>query len=94
MKGDFSAIPVFVAVVENGSFSSAADKLGMTKSAVSKRISVLEDNIGVRLFNRTTRSITLTEAGERFSDYARMLLLWQTKVLLPCITCKAYLKAP
>ena len=66
MKGDFSAIPVFVAVVENGSFSSAADKLGMTKSAVSKRISVLEDNIGVRLFNRTTRSITLTEAGERF----------------------------
>ncbi|NQZ51223.1 MAG: LysR family transcriptional regulator [Moritella sp.] len=71
MKGDFSAIPVFVAVVEKGSFSSAADKLGMTKSAVSKRISVLEDNIGVRLFNRTTRSITLTEAGERFSDYAR-----------------------
>lgn len=71
MKGDFSAIPVFVAVVERGSFSSAAEKLGMTKSAVSKRISVLEDNLGVRLFNRTTRSVVLTEAGERFSDYAR-----------------------
>jgi DNA-binding transcriptional LysR family regulator len=71
MKNNFSAIPVFVAVVERGSFSSAAEKLGMTKSAVSKRISVLEDNLGVRLFNRTTRSIALTEAGERFSDYAR-----------------------
>lgn len=71
MKDNFSAIPVFVAVVENGSFSSAAEKLGMTKSAVSKRIAVLEDNLGVRLFNRTTRSLALTEAGERFSDYAR-----------------------
>ncbi|QUM85943.1 LysR family transcriptional regulator [Moritella sp. 28] len=71
MKDNFSAIPVFVAVVEKGSFSSAAEKLGMTKSGVSKRISVLEDSLGVRLFNRTTRSITLTEAGERFSDYAR-----------------------
>lgn len=75
MKEDFSAIPVFVAVVECGSFSAAALKLGMTKSAVSKRISVLEDNIGVRLFNRTTRKLTLTEAGERFSDYARNSLL-------------------
>lgn len=71
MKDNFSAMPVFVAVIESGNFSSAAEKLGMTKSAVSKRILVLEDNLGVRLFNRTTRSITLTEAGEHFSDYAR-----------------------
>lgn len=71
MKDAFSAIPVFVAVIECGNFSSAANQLGMTKSAVSKRISVLEDNLGVRLFNRTTRKLTLTEAGERFSDYAR-----------------------
>ncbi|MHA2938968.1 LysR family transcriptional regulator [Vibrio sp. RC27] len=71
MKDSFSAIPVFVAVVETGSFSSAANRLGMTKSAVSKRISVLEDSLGVRLFHRTTRKLTLTEAGERFSDYAR-----------------------
>ncbi|WED29474.1 LysR family transcriptional regulator [Vibrio sp. DW001] len=71
MKEDFSAIPVFVAVIECGSFSAAAEKLGMTKSAVSKRISVLEDNLRVRLFNRTTRKMTLTEAGEHFSDYAR-----------------------
>jgi DNA-binding transcriptional LysR family regulator len=71
MKQDFAAIPVFVAVIECGSFSTAAHNLGMTKSAVSKRISVLEDNLGVRLFNRTTRKLTLTEAGENFSDYAR-----------------------
>lgn len=71
MKGNYSAIPVFVAVVECGSFSSAAAKLRMTKSAVSKRISVLEDDLGVRLFTRTTRSLRLTEAGETFSDYAR-----------------------
>jgi DNA-binding transcriptional LysR family regulator len=71
MSDGFSAIPVFVAVIECGNFSAAASKLGMTKSAVSKRISVLEDNLGVRLFNRTTRKLTLTEAGERFSDYAR-----------------------
>ncbi|MCE0492899.1 LysR family transcriptional regulator [Vibrio salinus] len=74
MKDCFSAIPVFVAVVECGSFSSAAIRLGMTKSAVSKRISALEDNLSVRLFNRTTRKLTLTEPGERFSDYARNAL--------------------
>lgn len=71
MNPSFSAIPVFIAVVENGSFSAAAERLSMTKSAVSKRISVLEDNVGVRLFNRTTRKLTLTEAGERFFDFAR-----------------------
>ncbi len=75
MKVNYSAIPVFVAVVENGHFSIAAEKLGMTKSAVSKRISVLEDSLGVQLFTRTTRSIALTEAGERFADYARNSLL-------------------
>lgn len=71
MKEIFSAIPVFVAVVESGSFSMASERLGMTKSAVSKRISSLEDNLGSRLFHRTTRKLTLTESGEQFSDYAQ-----------------------
>lgn len=71
IKRDYSAIPVFVAVVENGSFSAAAQSLAMTKSAVSKRIANLESSLGVRLFHRTTRTLRLTEAGERFSDYAR-----------------------
>lgn len=71
MRDIFSAIPIFVAVVESGSFSAAAERLRMTKSAVSKRISSLEDNLGTRLFHRSTRKLTLTEAGEQFSDYAR-----------------------
>ncbi|WDE12551.1 LysR family transcriptional regulator [Thalassomonas haliotis] len=66
----FSAIPVFVAVVENGSFSQAAQRLGTTKSAVSKRIRELENKLGVQLLHRTTRQLSLTEAGERYFEYA------------------------
>ena len=64
------AIPVFVAVVENGGFSAAARKLGISKSAVSKRINQLEDHLGVRLLHRTTRKLSLTEAGERYLKHA------------------------
>ncbi len=56
MKG-FSAMPIFVAVVENSGFSAAARKLGISKSAVSKRINQLEDHLGVRLLHRTTRKL-------------------------------------
>jgi DNA-binding transcriptional LysR family regulator len=66
----FSAIPVFVAVVENGSFSQAALRLGTSKSAVSKRISQLENKLGAQLLHRTTRQLSLTEAGERYFEYA------------------------
>lgn len=65
----FSAIPIFVSVVESGSFSHAASKLNITKSAVSKRITQLEDELGIRLLNRTTRKLSLTEAGQRYYDY-------------------------
>ncbi|MCG9581043.1 LysR family transcriptional regulator [Vibrio tubiashii] len=65
----FSAIPIFVSVVESGSFSTAASKLNITKSAVSKRITQLEDELGIRLINRTTRKLSLTEAGQRYYDY-------------------------
>jgi len=71
----FSAIPVFVAVVECGSFSQAGEKLGVTKSAVSKRISQLELKLGVQLLHRTTRRLSLTEAGQRYFDYARNSLM-------------------
>lgn len=66
----FGAIPVFVAVAESGSFSSAATKLGVSKSAVSKRITQLEDKLGVRLLYRTTRRLSLTEAGEHYYQNA------------------------
>ncbi|AUM13338.1 LysR family transcriptional regulator [Ketobacter alkanivorans] len=56
----------FVAVVEAGSFTGAAEALGSSRSVLSKRLSLLESHLGVRLLNRTTRSLSLTEAGERF----------------------------
>ncbi len=73
MEG-FGAIPVFVAVVENGGFSAAARTLGISKSAVSKRINQLEKHLGVRLLHRTTRKLSLTEAGERYFEHAAQAL--------------------
>ncbi len=70
----FGTIPVFVAVVENGGFSAAARSLGVSKSAVSKRINQLEAHLGVRLLHRTTRKLSLTEAGERFFEHAAQAL--------------------
>ncbi len=70
----FGAIPVFVAVVENGGFSAAARTLGISKSAVSKRINQLEAHLGVRLLHRTTRKLSLTEAGERYFEHAAQAL--------------------
>jgi DNA-binding transcriptional LysR family regulator len=64
------AIPIFVAVTDNGGFSQAARVLGISKSAVSQRITQLEDHLGARLFHRTTRKLSLTEAGERYYQYA------------------------
>ncbi|EGT3626701.1 LysR family transcriptional regulator [Morganella morganii] len=67
----FSALPIFVTVVECGSFSLAGQKLGLSKSAVSKRITLLEQSLGIQLLHRTTRSLSLTEAGARYFDYVR-----------------------
>lgn len=67
---NISAIPVFTAVIEQGSFSKAAEALGITKSAVSKRITGLEAQLGVKLLHRSTRKLSLTEAGERYFEYA------------------------
>jgi DNA-binding transcriptional LysR family regulator len=62
---------VFVAVVDEGSFSKAADRLGITKSAVSRRVSQVEERLGIRLLQRTTRKLSLTEAGSRYFAHAR-----------------------
>ncbi|MGO6739715.1 LysR family transcriptional regulator [Rhizobium ruizarguesonis] len=56
----------FVRSAELGSFSSAARRLGLTPAAVSRNVGALEGNLKLRLFQRSTRSLTLTEAGERF----------------------------
>ena len=63
-----SGLGVLGAVVEAGSFVRAGEALGLTQSAVSRAISRLEQRVGVRLFHRTARSITLTEEGRRFHE--------------------------
>ena len=56
----------FVRSAESGGFSAAARRLSLTPAAVSRNVAMLERNLGVRLFHRSTRKLTLTEAGERF----------------------------
>lgn len=65
---------VFVAVADAGSLAGAAKGLRLSPPAVSRAIAALEERLGVRLFNRTTRSLSLTEAGVRFLDSSRRLL--------------------
>ncbi|MCK0512786.1 LysR family transcriptional regulator [Aromatoleum buckelii] len=68
------SMAVFARVVEAKSFSAAAVRLGMSKSAVSKQVARLEATLGARLLNRTTRQMSLTEVGEAFYVHcARML---------------------
>ena len=59
-------IDVFVSVADAGSFTAAADRLNLTNSAVGKAVARLESRLGVRLFERTTRSLSLTDAGQAF----------------------------
>lgn len=61
-------LPLFLAVAEESNFRAAADRLGVTRSAVSQGIRRLEDAFGAMLVSRTTRSVHLTEAGERLRD--------------------------
>ncbi|VDZ82023.1 Cyn operon transcriptional activator [Kluyvera intermedia] len=65
MKIDLNLLPVFIAVAEERNFTIAAARLGVTRSAVSQGIRRLEDTFGTMLVMRTTRSVNLTEAGER-----------------------------
>ncbi len=65
---------IFTRAVEEGSFSAAARDLDLTPSAVSKQIRRLEDRLGVRLFNRTTRRISLTEAGQGYYERSARII--------------------
>lgn len=68
MRIDLNLLPLFLAVAEEHNFRAAADRLGVTRSAVSQGIRRLEDAVGTALVMRTTRSVRLTEAGERLRD--------------------------
>ena len=62
----FENMATFIRVVETGSISAAADRLGVAKSAVSRRLKELEGHLGVELFHRTTRKMNLTDSGRAF----------------------------
>lgn len=64
--GGFTEIRAAIAVAEHLSFRAAADALSMSPTALSSNVRALEDRLGIRLFNRTTRSVSLTSAGEEF----------------------------
>jgi DNA-binding transcriptional LysR family regulator len=75
MLPDFNALAVFALVAEERSFRAAADRMGVTRSAVSQTIRKLEETVGIALVHRTTRSVALTEAGERLYAEAAPALL-------------------
>ena len=71
---DLNDLYFFAAVVEQGGFSAAGRALGVPKSRLSKRIAQLEERLGVRLLQRTTRRFVVTEVGERFYGHCRAVL--------------------
>jgi DNA-binding transcriptional LysR family regulator len=70
----FSDLEAFIAVVEAGSFTAAAERLDIAKSAVSRRVSALEERLGVQLLRRTTRRLNLTETGRSFYEHSARIL--------------------
>src|SRR3954469_14094720 len=71
---DLNHVNTFVRVVDAGSFTGAARTLGLPKSSVSRRVSALERALRVRLLQRSTRKLILTEAGRLYFDRARAAL--------------------
>jgi DNA-binding transcriptional LysR family regulator len=71
---DLNDLYFFAAVVEHGGFSAAGRALGVPKSRLSKRVAQLEERLGVRLLQRTTRRFVVTEVGERFYAHCRAVL--------------------
>jgi DNA-binding transcriptional LysR family regulator len=73
-KTSLAEMNAFVAVAERASFAKAATALGVSRSSLSESLRALEDRLGVRLLNRTTRSVALTQAGEKLLSQLRPLL--------------------
>ena len=70
----FHLMQLFVRIVDSGSFSAVARELGMIQPTVSKQMTALEDKLGVRLLNRTTRRLSLTEAGREYYERCQRIL--------------------
>ena len=76
-----SNMKIFTAVVDNGSFATAANRLDMSRAMASKSVAALEEHLGTRLLNRTTRRLSLTEAGMAFYERSVQILadIWEAE---------------
>src|SRR5690242_8543956 len=72
---DLNEVLVFARVVQAGSFVRAARQLGMPKSTVSRKVGELEERLGARLLQRTTRSLRLTDVGRAYFAHAERIVL-------------------
>ena len=70
----FTGMQLFVRVAETGSFAAVANQMGVARSAVTRQISALEQQLGVKLMTRSTRSLTLTTAGAAYLEKCRVIL--------------------
>jgi DNA-binding transcriptional LysR family regulator len=70
----FQAMQAFVKVADAGSFAQAAEQLNVSTSVVTRHVSSLEKHLGIRLFQRTTRKVVLTEAGADYADGCRVVM--------------------
>ncbi|AUT73959.1 MULTISPECIES: LysR family transcriptional regulator [Paraburkholderia] len=69
-----AAMEIFVSVAEAGSFSAAAKRMNVGQPAISKSVAQLEERLGVRLILRSTRGLTMTDAGQRFYEHAKRVI--------------------
>ena len=79
---DHTVLQSFLTVAECGSFSKAAERLFISSTAVMKQINGLEEEIGVKLFARTNRGLTLTEAGQSFGKDEVTPKIWTKNIRL------------
>lgn len=72
--GQLEDMYIFLRIVETGSITKAAEQMNIAKSAVSKRLSLLEHKLGTKLINRTTRTSSITEAGQRYYQRSKLII--------------------
>ena len=71
-----TSMRVFLRVIDEGSFAAAARALDMSPAVVTRLVADLEDHLGTRLLHRTTRRVSLTDAGESYLERVRVILHW------------------
>ena len=79
-----ASMRVFVAVVDAGSFAGAADRLDLSRGMATRYVAQLEAHLGVRLLNRTTRKLSLTEAGSDYYQRATQVMAALEAALFAC----------